>query len=137
MTLMRWPDKTGWMSMRPQRFGAPEVARAKTLKAVGFPWRPQIGDWFVNHVGYCELVKTFEQAQKLGKNGDVFLPNWEDCRGWLAARGWGHPELADDYSGDVRMLLTHSSGKILRVTGASDLDCLYRAILTILLSGGK
>ncbi|MFT5435278.1 MAG: hypothetical protein ACI9OJ_005995 [Myxococcota bacterium] len=122
------------MSFRPQRFGAPEVARAKTLKAVGFPWRPQVGDWFINHVGYCELVKTLDQAERLGSNGAVFLPNWEDCRAWLQRSDWGHPELMDESDGEVSMLLTHSSGRLIRVNGASDLDCLYRAILTIVLS---
>ena len=121
------------MSYRQQRFGYQEVARAKTLKAVGFPWRPQVGDWFVNHVGYCELVTSLDQAESLGANGDVFLPSWADCRAWLTSRGWGHPEVTDDTDADITMRVTHRSGRVIRVQGVSDLDCLYRVILTILL----
>ena len=118
------------------KFGSAEVARAKTLKAVGFPWRPRVGDWFIDHTGYCELVRTYEHAQRLGANGDVFLPSWDDCRHWLGQRGWSHPEVIHEEEYEITLLLTHRSGRTTRATGVSDLDCLYRIILSILLLDG-
>lgn len=103
------------------------------MKAVGFPWRPRVGDWFMSHNGFCEIVRTHDQAQRLGENGDIFLPRWEDCRTWLASHGWGHPEVSDEDDGGVRMTLTHESGELVRANGDSDLDCLYQVILRLLL----
>ena len=117
------------------RFGAAEVARARTLKAVGFPWRPRIGDWYMDHTGYCGVVRSFAEIMRVRGHGHVFLPGWDDCRTWLSCRGWGHPEFVHDGDQDVTLLLTHESGPTMRVTGVSDLDCLYRIILQILLSG--
>ena len=115
-------------------FTAHEVARAKTMKAAGFSWRPRIGDWYVHHNGYCDFVRSFEQVEQIGLNGHVFLPTWSDCRGWLSRRGWGHPEVIDGGEGEVSMLVTHQDGALRRVTGISDLDCMYRIILQILLA---
>lgn len=118
------------------KFGAPEVARAKTMKAAGFQWRPRVGDWYVDHTGYCDLVRTYEQAQSIGRNGHAFLPSWDDCRAWLADRGWGCPEIIQDEPGRVSMMITHEkSEEIKRAVGASDLDCLYSVILMIILAG--
>ena len=114
------------------RVGPVEIARARTMRALGFPWRPRIGDWYVQHTGYCELVRSLEQAQQLGRNGDSFLPTWDDCRTWLAERGWGDPEMQDSQEA-IGMWVRHEDGQLLRATGVSDLDCLYQVILTILL----
>jgi len=114
------------------RFGLPEVARAKTMKAAGFPWRPRVGDWYVSHTGHCELVQTHDQALRLGGNGSVFLPTWEDCRSWLDRHGWRDPEVDDDDNGTIRLHVTHESGAVKRAVGHSDLDCLYRIILQLL-----
>jgi hypothetical protein len=101
------------------------------MRAKGFPWRPRVGDWFVNHLGYCEFVASHEHASAIGGNGDAFLPNWNDCRHWLATRGWGDPEFRDE-DGWVGMFITHRSGRLLQARGVSDLDCLYQIILQIL-----
>ena len=125
------------------RFRREEVVRAKTLRKVGFPWRPKIGDWYVDPSGHCNLVRTVEEAEKVRPAADrevppvkapppnVFLPGWDDCRAWLAERGWGHPEVMHEDECEVTMLLSHDDGRSLKVTGASDLDCLYRLILMV------
>ena len=115
------------------RYGLPEVTRAKTMKAKGFPWRPRVGDWYVSHTGHCELVSSLDQVHRLSGNGSVFLPSWDDCRHWLSLYDWCDPELDDDNGGSVRMHVTHADGRVLRVVGVSDLDCLYRIILSILM----
>ncbi len=119
------------------RFGQPEVARAKTLKAIGFPWRPKVGDWFVDHHGFCDLVRTYEQTKTIGTNGHAFLPSWDDCRQWLGTHGWGHPEVISEGRGQVMLLVTHTDGRVQRATGDSDLDCLYRIILQLLLNASR
>lgn len=113
------------------RFSSEEVSRARTLKAVGFPWRPKIGDWYVDHTGYCDLVRTPEDMSRAVRHGNIFLPSWDDCRSWLLDRGWGHPEVLHEDDTGVTLTLSHSSGPSLRMSGASDLDCLYRAILMV------
>jgi hypothetical protein len=102
------------------------------MKAVGFPWRPQVGDWYVSHTGHCEIIQTYEQAKQMGGNGDIFLPTWQDCRQWLLKHGWLHPEVDDDHFGQVRVHVTHESGRIERATGDTELDCLYGIILGLL-----
>jgi hypothetical protein len=127
--------------IQSMKFGAAEVARAKTLRAVGFPWRPRVGDWYVDHRGYCGLVRTHEESQTIAHSvavqdsGHSFLPSWDDCREWLSVRGWGRPEIFDEAKGQIRMLVTHEDGRVMRATGDSDLDCLYRLILLLLLNG--
>ena len=112
--------------------GPAEIARAKTMRALGFPWRPRVGDWYVSHTGYCELVRDYEHAQQLGKNGDAFLPTWADARSWLGNQGWCDPELRDVNTG-VSLWIRHENGTLLKARGDSDLDCLYQIILKILL----
>ena len=119
------------------RFGPHEVARAKTLKAIGFPWRPKLGDWYVSHSGFCEMVRDFAEVGAVGRNGHAFLPVWSDCRDWLQDRGWRHPEVVLDEPGHVMMTLTHDDGRLLRSTGVSDLDCLYRMIMMLLLGSRR
>ena len=125
------------------RVGRHEVAVAKTLRAAGFPWRPRVGDWFIDHTGHCALVQTYEQAQTLGDNGDVFLPSWGDCREWLSVRGFFHPEVKDlpldptdrhPDANSVAMTISHTSGRRLQVEGVSDLDAIYRLVLMVLLA---
>ena len=125
------------------KVGRHEVAVAKTLKAAGFPWRPRVGDWFIDHTGHCALVANYEQAQALGENGDVFLPTWCDCREWLATRGFLHPEVTDlpvdptDRHPDmnaVSMKISHANGRQLQVDGVSDLDAIYRLVLMVMLA---
>jgi|GEM_PF-5343343 hypothetical protein len=102
------------------------------MKAAGFPWRPRVGDWYVSYTGHCDLVRTHDQALLLGGNGSVFLPTWEDCRSWLDRHGWRDPEVDDDHDGTIRLHVTHKSGVVKRAVGHSDLDCLYRIILQVL-----
>lgn len=116
------------------RFGLAEVTRAKTLRRVGFPWNPRVGDWYVDQKGYCELVRDYDQAKRLVTNGDTFLPGWPDCRAWLADRHWANPEVIVDEPGAVHLIVTHQeTEEVIRVRGNSDLDCLYSVILTIML----
>ena len=110
-----------------------EIARAKTMKALGFPWRPRLGDWFLDHSGYCALIRDHSEVSRYGNNGCVFLPRWDDCRAWLGARGWGQPEVEDEGDGEIWMRVSHADGRILRVCGVSDLDCLYQIILRLLI----
>jgi hypothetical protein len=103
---------------------------------MGFPWRMAIGDWYVDPAGFCDLVRSAEDIARLGaprgRTGhDVFLPSWDDCRVWLGDRGWGHPEVMHDGESDVTMSITHTDGRMLKTTGVSDLDCLYRFILLV------
>ncbi len=116
------------------RFRAPEIARAKTMKAAGFPWRPSVGDWFVSHAGFCDLVRTLEEAERVGKNGHAFLPRFEDCRAWLGARGYTHFEMYEAPAEDdlLRLVATNEAGEVLRAAGTSDLDCMYQAVLRLL-----
>lgn len=116
------------------RFGHAEISRARTLKATGLIWRPKLGDWYVDHTGYCHLVRTPEDLQRLGGNGDVYLPDWHACRAWLGERGWSHPEVIHEDDDCVHLVLTHTSGTTLKATGVSDLDSLYRIMLMVQLS---
>lgn len=103
---------------------------------MGFPWRPKVGDWYVDHLGFCELVRSIDDVERIAEDGAraapaVFIPDWDDCRAWLSERGWGHPEVMVDADSEVTMAITHESGRRLRTTGVSDLDCLYRFILLV------
>ncbi len=116
------------------RFSHAEIARARTLKATGLVWRPKIGDWYVDHTGYCDIVRTVEDVQRLGRNGDVYLPDWQDCREWLFERGWSHPEVIHEDAHGVSLVLTHRTGSSLKASGSSDLDSLYRIMLMVQLA---
>ncbi len=115
-------------------FGYAEVARARTLKATGLVWHPKVGDWYVDHTGFCDLVRSPDDATRLGRNGDVFLPSWQDGRAWLRARGWSHPEVIHEDDGSVHLVLSHAGGATLKAVGVSELDSLYRIMLMVQLS---
>ena len=117
-------------------FSREEVKLARSMGSAGLFWRVRIGHWYVTRDGFVGLVKgqgEGEECQKL----HTWLPRWSDSRAWLKEAGYGHPEFLEDEEESVTIALRDSHENELRVSGKSDLACLYQAILIALESQGS
>ena len=112
-------------------FSREEVRLARTMQSAGLFWRVKIGHWYVTRDGFVGLVKgqgEGEECQKL----HTWLPTWTDARAWLKDRGFAHPEFLEDGEDIVTIALRDGKDEELRVSGSSDLACLYQAIVKVL-----
>lgn len=108
-----------------------EVKLAREMQRAGLFWRVRIGHWYVTRDGFVGLVKgqgEGEECQRL----HTWLPTWMDARAWLKERGYGYPEFLEDGEEVVTIALRHGNEEELRVSGSSDLACLYQAITKVL-----
>ena len=112
-------------------FSREEVRLARTMQSAGLFWRVRIGHWYVTRDGFVGLVKgqgEGEECQRL----HTWLPTWTDARAWLKERGFAHPEFLEDGEEVVTIARRDGRDEELRVSGSSDLACLYQAIIKVL-----
>lgn len=117
------------------RFSESEIDTAMRLRAAGLTWGPEPGQYVFDINGMVRAGSPFQAGIFLIQSTNVFeamvggqqemlenfvwLPTWEDCRGWLEEKG-----VPDD-----RVLTAWKDG--LR-NGLTDRETLYRLMLEIL-----
>lgn len=118
------------------RYSRSEIEGARRIKALGFVWRPRIGDWYVTDDGFVGLVKGEGDALHAAARF-TFLPDWATCRQWLKEHGFSHPEFARDEPEETRIEVMSDNAEIIVGTGASDLECLYAIMAAVLVRRGE
>ena len=112
-------------------FSKEEIKLARLMQRAGIFWRVRIGHWYVTCDGFVGLVKgqgEGEECQRL----HTWLPTWVDARAWLKERGYGYPEFLEDGEEIITLALRDGQEEELRVSGNSDLECLYQAMIQVL-----
>lgn len=117
------------------RFTESEIDSAMRLRAAGFTWGPEPGQYvfdingmvragspFQAGVFLINSTNTFESmagGQEEMFENFVWLPTWEECRAWLRERGID----------EERVLEAWKEG---RAAGLTDRQALYNLILRLL-----
>ena len=113
------------------RFTRAEIEGARRLRALGLVWRPRVGDWFATDDGFVSFLTGNGDGLHAARH-HTWMPGWAECRQWLRARGFTHPEFARDDDGDTRIEVIGPGGEILVGTGATDLECIYAIMAQVL-----
>ena len=125
------------------RFTDPEIDLAEALRDGGLPWEPAEGDWFCYEGEEIpRLIRSgVHETELKGRDAAfgkarIWLPQWQQARAWLAARGYRLRAAAEEVGGgQVSLAFARGDGSAageLSGSGATDLEAIYRAILAAL-----
>lgn len=117
------------------RFTETEIEWAIRLRGAGLAWEPQPGHYVFDINGIMKagspfqagvylidspnVMETAAGGDEALRSGFVWLPTWEDARGWLGSR-------------EVKMQRLPTLLEEGIAEGLSDRECLYREMLRIL-----